>query len=69
LYREKETREAELERVKSAARQIIEDPVTSDKQRVREIISDLQDSWQDLSDRLVQIISYSVSLMVLFSRS
>ena len=64
LYRQKQTREAELEQVKSVARQIIEDPIVSDKQRVRETMSDLQDKWQDLSDRLVQIISYSVSSML-----
>jgi len=61
LYRQKQSREAGLERVKTTARQIIDDPVTSDKHRVRETLSELQEKWQDLSDRLVQMISYTVS--------
>ena len=61
LYRQKQSREADLERVKTVARQIVNDPVTSDKHRVRETLSELQEKWQDLSDRLVQMISYSVS--------
>jgi len=61
LYRQKQSRESELERVKAVARGIIEDPVTSDKHRVREMLAELQEKWQDLSDRLVQMISYSVS--------
>lgn len=61
LYRQKQSREAELDRVKAIARRLIEDPVTSDKHRVRETLSELQEKWQDLSDRLVQMISYSVS--------
>ena len=63
LYRQKQSREADLERVKTTARQIINDPVTSDKHRVRETLSELQEKWQDLSDRLVQMISYSVSFI------
>lgn len=47
--------------MKTTARQIIDDPVTSDKHRVRETLSELQEKWQDLSDRLVQMISYTVS--------
>jgi len=61
LYRQKQSREADLERVKTTAREIIHDPVTSDKHRVRETLSELQEKWQDLSDRLVQMISYTVS--------
>ena len=61
LYKQKQTREADLERVKSTARQLIDDPLTSDKRRVRETLSELQEKWQDLSVRLVQMISYSVS--------
>jgi len=67
LYRQKKSREADLERVKMMARELIDDPVTSDKQRVRESLSELQDNWQQLSDRLVQIISYSVSYRSLHS--
>ena len=63
LYRQKQSREADVERVKAIARQIINDPVTADKHRVRETLSELREKWQDLSDRLVQMISYSVSFI------
>jgi len=64
LYRQKQSHEADLERVKTIARNIIDDPVTSDKHRVRETLAELQDKWQDLSERLVQMISYSVSSII-----
>ena len=63
LYRQKQSREADIGKVKTLARQIIDDPITSHKHCVRETMSDLQDKWQDLSDRLVQMISYSVSFI------
>lgn len=60
LYRQKQTREADIDRIKTVARQLIDDPTTADKHRLRETLGGVQGKWNDLTERLVQMISYTV---------
>ena len=61
LYRQKQTHEPEMEAIKTTARDLIDDPSTCDKHAVRDTLSGVQEKWNDMTERLVNMISYSVS--------
>lgn len=61
LYVQKQSKQPDLEKIKTIGRVLIDDPVTGDKHHLREMIADMQGKWQDLTELLVQMISYSVS--------
>jgi len=60
LYRQKQGREADMDRLKVLGRELIDDPTTGDKHRLRETLANVQDKWNELTERLVQMISYTV---------
>ena len=64
LYVQKQGKQDDLEKIKTIGRELIEDPVTGDKHHLRETIADMQGKWQDLTELLVQMISYSVSSLI-----
>lgn len=61
LYVQKHGKQPDLEKIKTIGRELIDDPITGDKHHLREMIADMQGKWQDLTELLVQMISYSVS--------
>ena len=60
LYRQKQMKQADLEHIKAIGRELIDDPLTGEKHRLRETLADMQGKWHDLTELLVQMISYSV---------
>jgi hypothetical protein len=67
LYRQKQGREADMDRLKAMARELIDDPTTGDKHRLRETLAGVQGKWNELTERLVQMISYTVvNLLTIF---
>jgi transposase-like protein len=60
LHRQKQGREADMDRIKTMARELIDDPTTGDKHRLRETLAGVQGKWNELTERLVQMISYTV---------
>ncbi len=61
LYRAKQDKQPDLESIKKIARQLIDDPNTADKNHLRETLADVQGKWHDLTELLVQMISFAVS--------
>lgn len=59
LYVQKHGKQEDLEKIKVIGRELIEDPITGDKHHLKEMIADMQGKWQDLTELLVQMISYS----------
>lgn len=62
LYRQKQSKQADLDNIKKIGRALINDPNTGDKNRLRETLADTQAKWHDLTELLVQMISFAVSL-------
>ena len=54
-------RQAELDEIKNSGRDLVEAPNTGDKNELRETLADVQGKWHDLTELLVQMISFAVS--------
>ena len=63
LYRQKKGKQPDLDSIKVIGRELINDPATGDKNRLRETLADVQAKWHDLTELLVQMISFAVSLL------
>ena len=61
LYKQKQGKQQELDNIKKIGRGLISDPTTGDKNRLRETLADVQSKWHDLTELLVQMISFAVS--------
>ena len=61
LYRQKTAKQTDLNKIKQIGRALINDPNTGDKNRLRETLADTQAKWHDLTELLVQMISFAVS--------
>lgn len=61
LYRQKQAKQTDLDSIKAIGRELINDPATGDKNRLRETLADVQSKWHDLTELLVQMISFAVS--------
>ena len=66
LYGQKQARQDQLDEIKHAGRDLVEAPNTSDKNQLRETLADVQGKWHDLTELLVQRISFAVSSFRLF---
>jgi hypothetical protein len=68
LYRQKQTKQADLNKIKKIGRELIADPHTGEKNRLRETLADIQGKWHDLTELLVQMISFTVRthLVIIF---
>ena len=62
LYNQKQSRQEELDEIKNAGRDMVEAPNTGDKNELRETLADVQGKWHDLTELLVQMISFAVSV-------
>ena len=62
LYRQKQKKQADLDDIKVTGKDLIDNPNTSDKNRLRQTLADIQSNWHDLTELLVQMISFTVSL-------
>ena len=61
LYKQKQSKQSDLDNIKKIGRSLINDPSTGDKNRLRETLADTQAKWHDLTELLVQMISFAVS--------
>ena len=61
LYVQKGMKQKDLDQIKDAGRELLEDPSTGDKTALRETLADVQAKWHDLTELLVQMISFAVS--------
>ena len=61
LYKQKQAKEEDLEKIKTIGRELINGSNAGDKHRLRETLADIQGKWHDLTELLVQMISYAVS--------
>lgn len=61
LYKQKNTKQRELDAIRENGRELIDDTETCDKNKLRESLSDIQTKWHELSDLLVNMIFFSVS--------
>ena len=61
LYRQKQVKQADLDHIKRVGRALIDDPNTGDVNRLKETLADTQGKWHDLTELLVQMISFAVS--------
>ena len=62
LYRQKQKKQADLDDIKVTGKDLIDNPNTSDKNRLRQTLADIQCNWHDLTELLVQMISFTVSV-------
>lgn len=61
LYQHKQGKQKDLDNIKSVGKELIDDPRTGDKHYLRETLADVQGKWHDLTELLVQMISFAVS--------
>ena len=64
LYRQKQSKQEDLNKIKKIGKELITDPYTGEKNRLRETLADIQGKWHDLTELLVQMISFTVSTEV-----
>ena len=64
LYRQKQAKQEDLDLIKALARELIEDANTGNKNHLRETLADVQGKWHELTEMLVQMISFAVSFSV-----
>ena len=62
LYRQKVGKQKELNNLRKTGKELINNPQTGDKNKLRETLADVQGKWHNLTELLVQMISYAVSL-------
>ena len=61
-YRQKQAKQDDLNNIKLLGRELINNPHTGEKNRVRETLADTQGKWHDLIELLVQMMSFAVCL-------
>lgn len=61
MYGEKRARQDSLDALRATGRDLVDAPNTGDKNALRETLADVQGRWHDLTELLVQIISFAVS--------
>ena len=66
ISRQKQNKEVDLKAIKNIGKELIADPSTGDKNRLRETMADVQSKWHDLTELLVQMISFAVSIECYF---
>ncbi|ELT90303.1 hypothetical protein CAPTEDRAFT_205084 [Capitella teleta] len=59
LYQHKQTKQKDLDNIKNVGKELIDDPRTGDKHQLREVLADVQGKWHDLTELLVQMISFA----------
>ncbi len=64
LYKQKQGKQEVLDSIKKIGKELIDDPNTGDKNKLRETLADTQGKWHDLTELLVQMISFAVSTHV-----
>ena len=62
LYKQKNAKQSELEAIRAEGRALVDDPETSDKNKLRESLTDIQTKWHELNELLVQMIFFAVSI-------
>ena len=67
LYKQKIVKQAELDHIRSEGRQLVDDPDTCDKNKLREALTDVQTKWHELGELLVQMIFFAVSNKPLYT--
>ena len=59
-YRQKQAKQEDLNNIKVLGRELVDNPHTGEKNRVRETLADTQSKWHDLIELLVQMMSFAV---------
>jgi len=62
IYRRKTQQQLELDALERTGKELISDPLTGDKIRLRETLADVRDKWRNLTDLIVQMLSTTVSI-------
>ena len=61
LYVQKGMKQKDLDAIKELGKELLDDVSTGDKTALRETLADVQAKWHDLTELLVQMISFAVS--------